>query len=89
MSNSMDITKETQAPSTDMGLQPHPIHPIHPIPPLPNSPSPFAPSSQPSDTQIPNKSTVGRSILKPTAPSKRPTPDRTPQNSSEKTGIEN
>ncbi|POS84802.1 hypothetical protein EPUL_005393, partial [Erysiphe pulchra] len=86
MSNSMDITKETQAPSTDMGQQPPPIHPI---PPLPNSPSPFAQSSQPSDTQIPNKSTVGRPILKPTAPSKRPTPDRTPQNSSEKTGIEN
>ncbi|POS86854.1 hypothetical protein EPUL_001769, partial [Erysiphe pulchra] len=58
-------------------------------PPLPDSPSPFAPSSQPSDTQIPNKSTVGRPILKPTAPSKRPTPDKTPQNSSEKTGIEN
>ncbi|KHJ34274.1 putative eka-like protein [Erysiphe necator] len=55
----------------------------------PHSPSPSAPPSQPLDTQLPNKPLVGRQILKPTAPSKRPIPDKIPQNSRENTGVEN
>ncbi|KHJ32131.1 putative eka-like protein [Erysiphe necator] len=57
--------------------------------PVPNTPSLSTPSSQPLDIQVPNKSLAGRQILKPSAPSKRPIPEKIPQNSRENTGVEN
>ncbi|KHJ33579.1 putative eka-like protein [Erysiphe necator] len=67
----------------------HPLYPIFPQFPIPNTPFPSASPSQPLDTQVPNISLAERQILKPIAPSKRPIPDRIPQNSREITGVEN
>ncbi|POS82614.1 hypothetical protein EPUL_004433, partial [Erysiphe pulchra] len=86
MSDSMEISQETQAPSTETSNQPSPIPPK---PPIPNSPSPFATPPTPSDSQLPNKNIVARHILKPTAPSKRPASIQIPQNITENTGVEN
>ncbi|KHJ35827.1 putative eka-like protein [Erysiphe necator] len=86
MSDSMEISQETQAPSTETSNQPPPIPPI---PPIPNSPSPFATPTTPSDSQLPNNNIVGRPILKPTAPSKRPASVKIPQISRDNIGVEN
>ncbi|POS84842.1 hypothetical protein EPUL_003598, partial [Erysiphe pulchra] len=86
MNDSMEISQESQAPSTDTSNQPPPIPTVSPIH---NPSSPFASSSPPSETQLSNKITVGRPILKPTAPSKRPTSGRISQNCSESTDMEN
>lgn len=86
MNDSMEISQESQAPSTDTSNQPPPIPTVAPIH---NPSSPFASSSPPSETQLSNKITFGRPVLKLTAPSKRPTSGRIPRNCSESTDMEN
>lgn len=83
MSDSVEISQETQASSTDSSNQPPPI------PPIPNFPSPLATPTTPSNSQLPNKNIVGRPILKPTAPSKRQASVKIPQNSRDDTGVGN
>ncbi|POS82785.1 hypothetical protein EPUL_003993 [Erysiphe pulchra] len=86
MIDSMEISQEPQAPSTDTSNQ---SPPIPTVPSTHNPPSPFASSSPLSEIQLSNKITVGRPILKPIAPSKRLTSGRIPQNCSESTEMEN
>ncbi|KHJ34048.1 putative eka-like protein [Erysiphe necator] len=68
----MEISTESQAPSTDTSKQPPPIH-NHPI--IIVSPPPL------SNLTSSNTSLAGRQILKPVAPSKRPVPENSIQNS--------
>ncbi|POS82576.1 hypothetical protein EPUL_004491, partial [Erysiphe pulchra] len=65
MTDSMDISQETQAPSTERSHQP---------PPIPNSP--FASPTPLLNLEPPTKTSGGRLILKPVAPSKRPITER-------------
>ncbi|POS83050.1 hypothetical protein EPUL_006088, partial [Erysiphe pulchra] len=92
MTDSMDISQETQAPSTDRSHQPNiPTQPppIFPIPPIPNSPSPTAPLTPPSNSAISNTILDGKQILKPVAPSKRPIIERPTSDSSDKSDSRN
>ncbi|POS82638.1 hypothetical protein EPUL_004536, partial [Erysiphe pulchra] len=82
----MDISQETQAPSTERSHQPPPIP--H-IPPIPISLSPFTSPSPPLYLDPPTETTDCRKILKPTAPSKRPVTERPTPNSSNKQKIGN
>ena len=82
MTDSMEISQESHAPSTDTSNHP-------PISPIPNSPSHFA-SPLPSLHLEPSaKITDCRQILKPVAPSKWPTTERPTQNSRNEFNIEN
>ncbi|KAI0994594.1 hypothetical protein K3495_g13587 [Podosphaera aphanis] len=77
----MEIYQESQAPSTDTSTE---LPPIPPIPTMPNSPSPSASTPPPSNLEPSARITEGRQILKPVAPSKRPTIERpTPISSNE------
>ncbi|POS84613.1 hypothetical protein EPUL_002635, partial [Erysiphe pulchra] len=82
MTNSMDISQETQAPSTDRSHQPPPI------PPIPNFPSPSAPLTLLSNSAMSNTILDGRQILKPVAPSKRSVTER-PTSDSDKSDSRN
>ncbi|POS82947.1 hypothetical protein EPUL_005522, partial [Erysiphe pulchra] len=57
--------------------------------PIPNSASPFASPSQPLNLEPPSKTTDGKQILKPVAPSKRPVTERPTQKSSDKLNFGN
>ncbi|KHJ36313.1 putative eka-like protein [Erysiphe necator] len=81
----MEISQESQAPSTETSSQLPPIPPIHCIP---DSPPPTASPSPPSLPQ-PDNTLEGRKILKPTIPSKRTIPDRISPIGSKNTDIEN
>ncbi|POS82439.1 hypothetical protein EPUL_005781 [Erysiphe pulchra] len=77
----MDISQETHDSSMERSHQPPPIPPI---PPILNSPSPFASPTPPLNLEEPTKTSDGRQILKPVAPSKRPIIERpTPSCSNE------
>ncbi|KHJ30596.1 putative eka-like protein [Erysiphe necator] len=89
MIDSMEISQESQAPSTETSSQLPPIPLIHSIHSIPDSPSPTASPSPPSLPQQPNNNLEGRKILKPTIPIKRTIPDRIPPNGSKNTEIEN
>ncbi|POS84807.1 hypothetical protein EPUL_004044 [Erysiphe pulchra] len=74
----MDISQESQAPSTERSQPPpSPQYPIFnsPFP----FPFPFASPSPPLNLELPSKTTDGRQILKPVAPSKRPVFERPTQ----------
>ncbi|KHJ36134.1 putative eka-like protein [Erysiphe necator] len=76
----MDISQESQALSTESSRnQPQIPHPLarHPH------------NRQTLNFQLPSEPLVERPILKPTAPSKCPLPDKISKNSSENTGNEN
>ncbi|KHJ32266.1 putative eka-like protein [Erysiphe necator] len=80
MTDSMEISTESQAPSTDTSKQP---------PPIPNSPSPIASTSPPSNTEPQLKPIDSRQILKPVTPSKRSVTERPNQNGKEKPQTQN
>lgn len=73
MNDSMEISTEPQAPSTDTSQRPPPIPPV---PLIPNSSPPIASSSSPSNPTSSNTTLDSRQILKPVAPSKRPLPEK-------------
>ncbi|KHJ31456.1 putative eka-like protein [Erysiphe necator] len=86
MIEAMDITQETQAPSTDTSIE---LPPIPDIPLIPNSfPSTTSPTP-PSNSQTPSYSTASRKILKPAVPTKRPIPENPPQNNKHSPDIAN
>ena len=86
MTDSMEICQGSQAPSTDTSNQPPPVPPV---PPIPNSLPPIASPPPPLNLEPPAKITIGRQILKPVAPSKRPTIERPTQNCRNEFNIEN
>lgn len=86
MTDSMEISQETRAPLTDTSNQPPSIPPV---PPIPNSSPLIAPPPPPSNLEPSAKTTEGRQILKPVAPSKRPTIERPTPTSSNECYIEN
>ncbi|POS83255.1 hypothetical protein EPUL_005455 [Erysiphe pulchra] len=78
MIDSMEISQEIQAPSTEVSNHPPPIPPV----PLIHNPPPLiAPPPPPSNLTPTTKAADCRLILRPVAPSKRPIPER-PQNNS-------
>ncbi|KHJ32680.1 putative eka-like protein [Erysiphe necator] len=78
MIDTMDITQEIQAPSTETSFELPPIPNNPPVPyPLPSTTSP----TPPSNSQTLNNITASRKILKPAVPTKRPIPERPSQNS--------
>ncbi|KHJ33976.1 putative eka-like protein [Erysiphe necator] len=86
MTDSMDISQESPAPSTESSNQPAPIPPI---PSIPNTPSNFTLPSPPLNLQPPTKTTSGGQILKPAAPFKRPVTERPSLNNSNQPNIGN
>ena len=86
MNDSMEITQELQALPTESSHQPPPI-PL--VPRIPNSSPLTAPPPPPSNLDPSAKTTEGRQILKPVAPSKRPTIERPTQNCRNEFNIEN
>ncbi|KHJ35001.1 putative eka-like protein [Erysiphe necator] len=86
MTDSMEISTESQAPSTDTSNQPPPTPTI---PPIPNSPSPIASTSPPSNTEPQLKTIDSRQTLKPVAPSKRRDTERPNQNGKENPETQN
>ncbi|POS84001.1 hypothetical protein EPUL_006047 [Erysiphe pulchra] len=83
MIDSMEISQEIQAPSTEESNQPPPIPPIH------NPPPSIAPPPPPSNLTPTTKATDCRPILRPVAPSKRPIPERSQNNSRNNSDIAN
>ncbi|KHJ33852.1 putative eka-like protein [Erysiphe necator] len=67
----------------------HPLFPQSLQYPIPNTPSPFASPSPPLNIQPPTKTTNGRQILKPVAPSKRLVTERPSLNNSNQPNIRN
>lgn len=85
MTNSMELTQETQDLSTETSIEPPPISNVPPIPnPLPSTTS----STQPSHSQTLHNNTASRKILKPAVPIKRPIPER-PQNNKNSSDVAN
>ncbi|POS85556.1 hypothetical protein EPUL_003844 [Erysiphe pulchra] len=78
MTDLMEISQESQAPSTESSHHPPPMPPV---PPIPNSSPLIASLSSPSKIPPSNKIELGRQILKPVAPSKRPISERPLHNS--------
>ncbi|KHJ36122.1 putative eka-like protein [Erysiphe necator] len=85
MADSMEISTESQAPSTDTSKQPPPIPSV---PPIHNPPIIIA-SPPPSNLTPSYTSLVGRQILKPVIPSKRPIPENSIQNSTNNSDAAN
>ncbi|KHJ31585.1 putative eka-like protein [Erysiphe necator] len=85
MADSMEISTESQAPSTDTSKQP----PIPSVPPIHNSPIIIASPPPPSNLTPSNTSLAGRQILKPVTPSKRPVPEISIQNSTNNSDAAN
>ncbi|POS82700.1 hypothetical protein EPUL_003942 [Erysiphe pulchra] len=77
MTDSIDLSPESLAPSTELS---HQLPPIPPVPPIPNSPSPIAPPPPPSKIPPSSNIAAGRQILQPVSPSKRQIPERLPNN---------
>ncbi|KHJ33839.1 putative eka-like protein [Erysiphe necator] len=86
MTDSTEISQESLAPLTELSHQPPPILPI---PPTPNSTPSTAPPPPPSNSIPTTKTTDGRPILRPVAPSKHPIPEKPPSNSSKNSDIAN
>ncbi|POS82537.1 hypothetical protein EPUL_006570 [Erysiphe pulchra] len=86
MTDSMDLSHENQALSTDTSNKPPPIPPI---PPIPNSLPPIAPPTPPSNSQLLNCTTSSRKILKPAIPIKRPIPERPQENNKTRSDVVN
>ncbi|KHJ36468.1 putative eka-like protein [Erysiphe necator] len=86
MADSMEISTESQAPSTDTSKQPPPIPSV---PPIHNPPIIIASPPPPSNLTPSNKSLAGRQILKPVTPSKRPVPEISIQNSTNNSDAAN
>ncbi|KHJ33173.1 putative eka-like protein [Erysiphe necator] len=78
MTESMEFSQESQAPSTESSQKPPPIPPI---PPIPNPIPPIASSSFPSSPNTFNTTLDSRQILKHFAPAKRTLPEK-PQDKS-------
>ncbi|POS85814.1 hypothetical protein EPUL_001067 [Erysiphe pulchra] len=73
MTDSLDLSPESLAPSTELSHQPPRIPPV---PPIPNPSSSIAPPPPPSKIPPSSNTAAGRQILKPVSPSKRPIPER-------------
>lgn len=73
MTDSMDLTQESQALSTETSQQP----PV--VPPILNPPIPIASPTPPPNPQLQIKHLDIRKIPKPAIPSNRLVPDRTSQ----------
>ncbi|KHJ31587.1 putative eka-like protein [Erysiphe necator] len=86
MADSMEISTESQAPSTDTSKQPPPIPSV---PPIHNPPIIIALPPPPSNLTPSNTSLAGRQILKPVTPSKRPVPEISIQNSTNNSDAAN
>lgn len=86
MTDSMEISMESQAPSTDKSNLPPPTPNIPPIPnPLPLT----TPPTPPSHSQLLNSTLSSRKILKPAIPIKRSIPERPQQNNNNKSDVAN
>ncbi|POS82858.1 hypothetical protein EPUL_005237 [Erysiphe pulchra] len=83
MTDSMNISDENQALSTDTSNKPTPI------PPTPNSFPPIAPPTPPSNSQLLNSTTSSRKILKLAIPIKRPIPERPQQKNKNRSDVAN